>query len=241
MKRERLIQALLGILWAGLGLSFVIIWWFSGVPAEDIPRLLAEWLQATGTVPAVALFLVLYLLRPLVLFPSSVMGVASGLTFGPVLGCAVTIVGEIGGACVAFLVARLLGRRWLQKRKLPRLQRLDERVAKRGVTAVAILRLVWLPYDTVSYLCGLTRIRLADFAAGTLLGSIFYILSVTLLGGSASYGLTGTLTIGPWQVSPRTLTLVVAAVSFLTGVVLAWILRRRFADTAWIPGRTESA
>jgi hypothetical protein len=31
-------------------------------------------------------FLLLYALRPLVLFPSTIMGLASGMTFGPLLG-----------------------------------------------------------------------------------------------------------------------------------------------------------
>ncbi|QDU59901.1 TVP38/TMEM64 family inner membrane protein YdjZ [Planctomycetes bacterium Pan216] len=228
MSKGKIARICLGLLWVGLGLSSVVVWWLSGVPAAEVPQYLADWLERVGTTRAVVLFLLLYTLRPLILFPSSVMGIASGLTFGPVLGCAVTMAGELLGATLAFSLARFLGRRWIDARLWPRFDKWNKRAGDNGVLSVCVLRLIWLPYDTVSYLCGLTRIRLADFVLGTALGSIFYVLSMTLLGGSASVGLVGEIVIGSLTVSHRALLVLVSVLSFAVGIVLAVTLRRRF-------------
>jgi len=226
--RQRALQIALGILWAALGLSFLVLWWFSDIAIVEVPQLLADWVEAFGTLPAIGCFLVLYTLRPLLLFPSTIMGVASGLTFGPLLGCGVTMTGELLGAGMAFSLARLLGRNWARQREPARIARLNRRLSKNGLLSVCIMRLVMLPFDSISYACGLSSIRLADFLIGTLLGGIFYVLTVTLLGGSAAVGLDGTIQFAGWTISARTLTLIFSGLSFAAGVAIAWTLRHRY-------------
>ena len=52
-----------------------------------------------------------YLVRPLVLFPASVLTVMGGLLFGPWLGVAVVVVAANTSAMIAYGVGRLLGTR----------------------------------------------------------------------------------------------------------------------------------
>lgn len=228
MNARRWPQIVLGIVWAGLGLSAVVLWWSSDVPLAEVPGLLASWVEGFGLVPAAGLFLALYAVRPLLLFPSTVMGLASGMTFGPVLGSVVTMAGELVGAALAFSLARALGRRWVASRESGALARWDRRLSRHGILTVSVMRLILLPFDTVSYACGLTAIRLREFLAGTFLGGACYILGVTLLGGSAAAGLVGEVTVAGVTVTERMLVLVLSALSFVVGLTIAWLLRHRF-------------
>jgi uncharacterized membrane protein YdjX (TVP38/TMEM64 family) len=53
-------------------------------------------------------FVLIYLARPLILFPAVVLTVCGGLLFGPVSGIALTIVGANGSAMVAYGIGRWL-------------------------------------------------------------------------------------------------------------------------------------
>ena len=224
----RLAPIVAGIVWVALGLSSVVAWWFSDVSLTEMPRRLADWLDAVGLAPAVAIFLILYAARPLVLFPSTIMGIASGITFGPIIGSVVTLIGELLGAGLAFSLARLLGRRWIRDHEWELLARWDERMSENGLLTVCLMRLLSIPFDSVSYACGLTGIGLRDFLLGTMLGGTFYILTVTLLGGSAAAGLDGEAAFAGLTLSHRWLALILSGTSFALGVAIAWLLRRRY-------------
>jgi uncharacterized membrane protein YdjX (TVP38/TMEM64 family) len=202
-----------------------VVWWFSDVSLSEVPALMSQRLTQFGLFSAICLALVLYTLRPLVLFPSTVMGVASGLTFGPLIGCLVTLGGEMLGATMAFSVSRILGRGWVTSRASVVLARWDRRLSSNGVLTVSVMRLVLLPFDSVSYACGLTGIPLGRFCLGTLLGGSCYILGVTLLGGSVSVDLVGNIDFLGLSITRRTLVLGLSGLSFLVGLVLAWKLR----------------
>ena len=74
--------------------------------------------------------------------------------------------------------------------------------------------LVYLPFDAVSYGCGLTSMSQRDFAIGTFLGILPGLISFVLLGGSAAPG-----------VESRLLVLLGAVVFFVLGLVIARWLR----------------
>lgn len=230
MRAPRWLQILLGLLWVALGLSAVVAWLFSGLSVWEVPERLSRWLDDFGVGPAVLLVLALYTVRPLILFPSTVMGVASGMTFGPLLGCAVTMAGELLGAALAFGVTRVLGRRWVSTHESARLAKWDRRLSRHGILTVTIMRLILLPFDSVSFFCGLTGVRPRDFLVGTMLGGGCYIIGITLLGGSASADLAGDLSIAGVTLSRRAWVLILSGCSFAVGLVLAWRLRRLYRD-----------
>jgi uncharacterized membrane protein YdjX (TVP38/TMEM64 family) len=58
-------------------------------------------------------FVLIYLARPLILFPAAILTVCGGLLFGPVSGIALTIVGANGSAMVAYGIGR-----WLRAKPL---------------------------------------------------------------------------------------------------------------------------
>ncbi len=136
-------------------------------------------------------FVGVYLVRPLVLFPASVLTVMAGLVFGPWIGVVVVIVAANSSALLAYGIGRLLGRtpgdeaddsagtgatsfaaRWAS------------RLRENSFETVFIMRLIFLPYDLVNYLCGALRIRWSAFLLATALGSLPGTISFVLLGAS---------------------------------------------------------
>lgn len=105
------------------------------------------------------IFIALYTVRPLVLFPATVLTLGAGIVFGPILGILYTIIGSNASAMVAFFLGRFLGDGLLEgERTKGIIQRYTDRLRDNSFSTVLIMRFIFLPYDLVNYLCGVLRI-----------------------------------------------------------------------------------
>ena len=174
-----------------------------------------------------------YLVRPLVLFPASVLTVMGGLLFGPWLGVVVVVIAANMSAMVAYGVGRLLGA--VPESAAPDRADVDPadgdddlsfvarwsgRLREHSFETVFVMRLLFLPYDLVSYVCGALRIRWAPFLLATALGSLPGTVSFVLLGASlerVDQGLDG---INPWAI-------VASTAIFVVSLVISRLLRKR--------------
>lgn len=221
------IKIIIGGLWLGLFGSALILWWRSDLPLTEIPRLLEQWLSEFGLVKAASIYVVIYAIRPLILFPATLLTVASGLVFGPWLGVLFTIVGENASANLAFVMARWFGRGTVVKYADPRWRRWDQKLERNGLVTVLIMRLAMLPFDAVNFGCGLTAVRQRDFALGTFFGILPSLIGFVLLGGTVASGVAHRgLVIG--------LSLMFLAVGFST----AHFLNRRERKNTLVPGES---
>jgi uncharacterized membrane protein YdjX (TVP38/TMEM64 family) len=112
------------------------------------------------------------------------------LAFAGVIGISllnVTVFGGLGlivGAVIAFLIGRwggkpivekILGAKWVGV--------LDEWVKKHGTLTIFVTRLVpFIPFDLVSYCCGITDLPFSNYLAATLLGAFPRCLLLAALG-----------------------------------------------------------
>ncbi len=183
-----MIRTIFASIWVALAVAAWLTWHGSETKIEDLPALLSQWLSQFGTRRAALIYIVLYTVRPLVLFPATLLTIASGLVFGPWLGILLTLIGENASANFAFRVARWLGHGVVEDRKPGRMQRWDERIRENAVTSVLLMRLLYLPFDAVNYGCGLTSMRQRDFMIGTAVGIVPGLVSFVLLGGAGAAG-----------------------------------------------------
>ncbi|MDT8443554.1 MAG: TVP38/TMEM64 family protein [Desulfuromonadales bacterium] len=177
-----------GVLWLGLFLTALTLWWRSQLPLSSIPALLEQWLGDFGMLKAATVYIVLYVLRPLILFPATLLTVASGLVFGPWLGTLFTILGENASANLAFSLARWFGRQTVARHTSEQMHCWEERLKENGMITVLTMRLIMLPFDVVNFGCGLTAIRQRDYAIGTFFGILPSLIGFVLLGGIAASG-----------------------------------------------------
>ncbi len=106
-------------------------------------------------------------------FPTPVAVVAAGFLLGVFLGSVVAILGTTVGACVAFLLARVVARRWVGGRVVlsGRLAALDQAVGERGFKIVLLSRLSPIgPFISLNYALGLTQVSFGQYGCGTLIG-----------------------------------------------------------------------
>ncbi len=120
-----------------------------------------------------AIYILAYAIRPLIIFPSTLLTLAGGFVFGPVLGVVYTIVASNISATIAYVVGRYFGEGLIQNDSADSfLQRYARRMRENSFETVIVMRLIFLPYDAVSYLAGFLRIRYWSFILATALGSI---------------------------------------------------------------------
>jgi len=129
-----------------------------------------------------------YALITLAPVPKNVLSAAAGLMFGLVGGVLLVWVAAMVGAVAAFGLGRLLGRDAVERLTSTRVQQVDELIARRGLLAVVVVRLVpVVPFTAINYTAGLTGIRFWHYAVGTAVGIVPGTVAYVALG---TYGTT---------------------------------------------------
>jgi uncharacterized membrane protein YdjX (TVP38/TMEM64 family) len=137
---------------------------------ETLITTVQAW-QHTGLTGVAALTLV-FAFGALAYVPRFTLYILGGLVFGFAAAPA-AIVGTVGGAIMAFVLARTALRGFVLRRVAarPRWQAVIEAVNTEGWRLVALTRLASpLPGGSINYLFGLTNIGLTPFTAATALG-----------------------------------------------------------------------
>lgn len=158
------------------------------------PSALEAWISGFG-IAAPLVFIGVYALASVLFLPGLVMTIAGGALFGPFWGTLINLAGATLGATAAFLLARLVGADWVEKRLGGRLKLLLDGVEAEGWRFVAFVRLVPLfPYNLLNYALGLTRIRLLAYILATFVFMGPGAFAYTYLGHAGREALAGSET-----------------------------------------------
>ncbi|WP_070121608.1 TVP38/TMEM64 family protein [Bacillus marinisedimentorum] len=152
------------------------------------PEVLRKWILSFGIFSS-AVYIVILAVRPLTLFPASVVTVMGGLAFGPVKGFFYTLAGALLGAAMSYLVVEKFNWKLNVTSSSSRLASLKERVEKRGFYYLLMLRILpVLNFDLVSYGSAAAHIPFRRYMAATFLGIIPGTVAYTFLGSSIITG-----------------------------------------------------
>jgi uncharacterized membrane protein YdjX (TVP38/TMEM64 family) len=181
-----------------------------------------HWLAAArgpwGLPVAIAAFAALAFLGA----PQFVLIAAAVVVFGPWLGAAYSWIGTMVSALIGFWLGRAAGADLASRLKSQAVDRFMALVGRNGFVASLVIRLApFAPFVIVNMAAGMTRMRLADFAAGTALGIVPKIALTAFAGGSVLAATNG----GPW----RAALLAAAAALWIAVAVIAakWAGRRK--------------
>ena len=242
--KVRILQAACLLPLAGLGALF----FFNAAFGEGVSRAfellssgdlggLERWARDTGAwAPLImAGLMVLQAISP-VPIPALLVTITNSFLFGPLLGGLLSILSANVAAMVCFSIGRLFGEQVVERFVSEKTkERIDQLAGTHGTHAVFVARLVPIvPFDGVSYLCGIGRVRAAPFFFATLLGQAPAAMTYSWLAQEAAAGLKGER--DPWLVT------VTIALSVLGLLCLSWwvrglLLGRRQGDP---PGGTRS-
>ncbi|MBB5424102.1 phosphatidylserine/phosphatidylglycerophosphate/cardiolipin synthase-like enzyme/membrane protein DedA with SNARE-associated domain [Paraburkholderia sp. JPY158] len=163
--------ALLGVL-ALLVVGFAAAWHWSPLAGYLNLKSLANAARQIEALPLAPLWIVLaYIAAAVVCAPVTLLIATMGVVFGAASGGLYAFIGTTVAAATSFWIGNRLGRDAVRKLAGARVNRLSERVAKRGIVAVAVLRLLPVaPFAIVNLVAGASHVRMRDFIIGTMLG-----------------------------------------------------------------------
>lgn len=205
------------LLLATIGLAAA--WRWSPLHDYAEPRQLAQWLLQFRHSPwALLLLLLMYLLASALLFPNTILNVATILALGSTQGLPCALAGSMVAAAVFYGLGARYGQQRLHDLESAQLERLSARLRNAGVSGILMLRLLPLaPFSVVNLLAGALHVRVWPFLAGSFLGLLPGNLLVTAFGHQLRNLLR--------QPSPATVA-VMAALMLLGAGWLLWLRQR---------------
>jgi uncharacterized membrane protein YdjX (TVP38/TMEM64 family) len=164
-------------------------------------------------------FLIVHIAASLLFVPRTLMAIVAGLLFGMGWGIVWAATGSVAGAMAGFLVARYINAGLID---VARLGPVVAQVESGGWRAVAVLRLIpVLPHSLVNYALGLTRLPLATYAFGSLLGQLPMTIAYVDLGTAGGRLMLG----GASWIEPTLICLAALSLSLLIPVIARWRVR----------------
>lgn len=211
------------IFWLGV---VGVYWWITdwyGLTAAAKVQLLADGFLHDFYGPL--FFILVFALQPLLFFPSFLLGIASGILYGPIWGFIYTFFGGNGAASVCYLVGRYFAPRTIVENAQVSLIQ-QQMLRLRSNTFETILTchlLVVIPFDIVNYAAGFLRMRWQPFALATAIGMIPGVMTFVFFGNSL--GSLDKLMNGQPELDWRMMA--ISGLMILVGIGLSQLVKRR--------------
>jgi uncharacterized membrane protein YdjX (TVP38/TMEM64 family) len=139
--------------------------------------------------------------------------------FGVWWGLIWAALGSVVGALAGFLVARYVHAGLFERARWTRFTALLERAERGGWRTVMLIRLVpVIPHSLSNYALGLTRLRLGDYALGSLLGQLPLTVAAVELGAAGERAMRGA---ADW-VLPTAIGLAALALTIVIPALVRW-------------------
>lgn len=168
------LKLFVGLFYFGLVYFLLHIYHIDYTNIKDIdPLLIRENVKILGIWISL-IYVVFYILRPLILFPATILSILGGVIFGYFWGMALVLLGAMLSAVAEFLLSRYLGRKAVMKLLEDNsILYMDKAVQKHGFKTVFLIRLIPnVAYDIQNLSLGLSGVKFNDYFFATLLGII---------------------------------------------------------------------
>ncbi len=137
----------------------------------DVPSAVAALRELDRIAWMPPLVILAFVAGGLVIFPVNVLTAAAIIIFGNILGVIYALIGATLSAIVVYEIGHHGGGRLLRRMPESRLHRLSVKLARHGILAVAVLRIVPVaPYSIINLMAGASHIGRRDYILGTILG-----------------------------------------------------------------------
>ena len=149
------------------------------------------WITDAG-IAGPLVFMLIYIAGTVFFFPGSILTLAGGALFGPIMGTFYNLTAATIGAIISFITARYLAHDWVEKKTGGRLKSLKQGVEGEGWRFVAFVRLVPLfPFNLLNYALGLTKIKFSHYSIATYICMLPGAIAYTYIGYVGREALAG--------------------------------------------------
>lgn len=177
------------------------------------------------------LYVLVYLIRPVILFPASLLTILGGSVFGLWPGFAYVLFAGTSSAILPYALGRWFSSDTEQDHgQQSIIQRFSQMLKQNPFQAVLTMRLIYMPYDAVSIVAGNLRISFIMFFLATALGNLAGTLSFVGIGAS----IEGDLTSGDLSLNPGVLlfSALILVASFMVSRLLNRYQQRQSATNS---------
>ena len=176
-KKTRLIATI--VIWL---LIIAAIYFYAQLNNNSLNELIQNSLRAISNNRFSALILIaIFMIRPILLLPVSILTAFSGYLFGPILGIIYALIATSLSASIAFAIAFYFNKSNDNKNKV------ISKLQNNSFESVLISRLSFVPGDLVNYSAGYLKINYWQFLLATAIGGLPG-LGMTVLAGAAVEG-----------------------------------------------------
>lgn len=217
MNERWTLRQTMALVWLSLVLTAVYFFVTSGRDLKEIPGLIESQVSRLSSPFDLLFFFVLYLLRPLIFFPSLLLAIATGLCFGSLIGGLVIMIGENLNAYFSYLIGRYMAGHWWEcfvSKKEGMIKKWEKNLKQNSFMAILIMRLFFLPFDPLNYTLGMMRVKLKNYLVATFLGILPGLISLSMIGASTRQG-----------EDHRVIIILIGVGIFCLGLMSAFILR----------------
>ena len=117
---------------------------------------------------APVIFMLIYILAPIIFLPVTLLSIAAGVLFGPVIGTIYSLIGATIGSTLSFLISRYLLKDWVDKKSHQKVIMFQDLIKKEHWKFIVLLRISpFLPFNIQNYILGLTDISMKSFFIAT--------------------------------------------------------------------------
>ena len=151
------------------------------------------WVQSLGAL-GYFVYVLVYAVCCVLLIPASALTLGAGALFGFAAGSVVVLAGATLGAIAAFLLARTVLRRRIERTMAssPRLAAVDRAIAREGTKVMLLMRISGFPpFTWINYALGLTGVSFRSYVWTTVVGMIPGVLAFTYAGVAGAAAVTG--------------------------------------------------
>lgn len=129
-----------------------------------------NWVKSLGLWGPI-IYVIVYILRPLILFPAGVLSATAGIIWGPALGFFYLQIAANISSATEFLIARYLARGAVENFLKGKMLKIDEKIERYGFLTILLIRLIPnVAWDIQNLSLGLTRVKFKDYFFATLIG-----------------------------------------------------------------------
>ena len=165
-----------------------------------------------------------YVIAGLIAMPLTLLIGATVIAFGAWPGALYAFVGALINGTLIYAIGRFAGRDlvndWLARRGGSKIDALNHQLERRGLLAMALIRLTPIPYSLVNVIAGASKIRFIDFVVGSALGLLPVI---GLLAGLA-------VEFDEWLQHPSWRQLLALIAAAIVVVAVIWAIKRLVAQ-----------
>ena len=111
------------------------------------------------------IFMLIYSIAPVIMFPNIVLTVIGGILFGPLFGSLYVLISCTIGSTLAFLAGRYIARDWVEANASGKILEIKSGIDKHGWKFVAVTRLLpFCPFTILNFVYGLSKISALSYA-----------------------------------------------------------------------------